>query len=154
MVTTKILLTKEGFQNLKDEYKSLVDVKRTEIAEKIQSAREMGDLSENAAYHTAKEEQAFLEGRVSELEELFRNAEVVEKDNNKTSVGIGSKVKVCIDGGDETFWIVGAYEADPAVGKISHESPIGQALLGKKIGEEINVEAPIGTVKYKIVSIE
>jgi transcription elongation factor GreA len=151
---TKILLTTEGYQKLREEYTDLTDNKRTEIAEKIQSAREMGDLSENAAYHTAKDEQAYIEGRIAELEEIFRNSDVVEKTVNNGMVTIGSQVQVHIEGEEETFWIVGAHEADPGSMKISHESPIGQALIGRSVGEEIEVAAPVGTIKYKILKVE
>ncbi len=150
----RILLTKEGYQKLKDEYQNLVGVKRSEVAEKIQSAREMGDLSENAAYHTAKEEHAYIEGRIAELEDIFRSADVVSGKCKKGEIGIGSKVHVHIEGSDEVFWIVGAHEADPAKGKISHESPIGQSLIGRKVGDEIEVEAPVGKLIYKINKVE
>lgn len=150
----KILLTKEGCGKLKEEYRYLVEERRHEIAEKIQSAREMGDLSENATYQTAKEEQAFVEGRIAELEEIFRNSTVVDSHGGKAEVQIGSKIKVHIEGTEQTFWLVGSGEADPANGRISHESPIGQALIGKKAGDEIEVDAPVGKIIYKILKVE
>lgn len=150
----KILLTKEGCEKLKEEYRVLVEERRHDIAEKIQSAREMGDLSENATYQSAKEEQAFVEGRIAELEELFRNSTVVTSKKIKGEVQIGSKVRVHIEGDEQTFWLVGSGEADPANGKISHESPIGQALLGKKVGDKIEVDAPMGKITYKILKVE
>lgn len=154
VLNKKILLTKGGFEKLKTEYKALVETKRHEIAEKIQAAREMGDLSENAFYQTVKEEQAFIEGRIAELEDIFRNASVVDDKAEKGVVAIGSRVKVHIEGSDETFEIVGAEEADPVNGRISHESPIGQALLGKKAGDEVEFEAPVGKMTYKIKGVE
>ena len=150
----KILLTKEGNNKLKEEYRELTEVRRHEIAEKIQDAREMGDLSENASYQTAKEEQAFIEGRIAELEEIFRNSTVVESNGGNGKVSIGSKVKVHIEGDEQTFWIVGSQEADPGSGKISHESPIGMALIGKEVGDEIEVEAPVGKIIYKVLKVE
>lgn len=148
-----IYLTKEGLENLKAELEELIDVKRPEIALKIKEGRELGDLSENAVYESAKEEQAFIEGRIAELQEIIKNA-VVSKNTEKDKVYVGAKVTVHIEGSEETFHIVGGPEADPLNGKISHESPIGQALLDKKVGDHIDVEAPVGKLTYTILKVE
>src|SRR3990167_4891500 len=142
MVTVSYL-TQEGLGKLKEELKSLVKVKRPELAQRIKSARDMGDISENSEYDAAREEQAFIEGRISELEEIVKNA-VVSSNSVKGIVSVGSKVTVHIDGDKEIFHIVGAPEANPAEKKISHESPLGSALLGKKVGDKFEVEAPVG----------
>lgn len=150
----KVLLTKEGLLKLKEEYRELTDKKRLEVAEKMQDALGMGDLSENAMYSAAKEEQAFVEGRIAELEGIFHQAEVYEPSHEAGIVDIGSKVGVKVAQQDHTFWIVGAHEANPLEHKISHESPIGQALIGKRVGDTVSVQAPIGTVEYSITAIE
>ena len=153
MVTNDILyITKDGLKKLKGELKELVDVKRPEIAHQIQSAREMGDISENAAYDEAKREQAFIEGRITELEDIIKNSKVAE---GKTSevVLVGSQVTLHVDGDEVVFHIVGAPEANPVDKKISHESPLGKALLGKKVGDKVEVEAPIGNITYTILKI-
>ena len=152
MVTVSYL-TQEGLGKLKEELKSLVKVKRPELAQRIKSARDMGDISENSEYDAAREEQAFIEGRISELEEIVKNA-VVSSNSVKGIVSVGSKVTVHIDGDKEIFHIVGAPEANPAEKKISHESPLGSALLGKKVGDKFEVEAPVGKLNYTILKIE
>lgn len=151
-MTDIIYLTKEGLGELKTELKELIDVKRTEVAQRIKNARDMGDLSENAEYHSAKEEQAFVEGRISELEVIIKNSKV-EKVVSKDAIAVGSKVTVIIDGSEEVFHVVGAPEANPAKGKISHESPLGAQLMGKKVGEKFEVEAPVGMLTYSILKI-
>lgn len=145
-------LTREGYEELKTEYENLVQTRRPEVVEKISTARDQGDLSENAAYQTAREEQAFVEGRILELHDILKRAEIVDGSNG-SDVGIGSKVKVKIDGGEEEFHIVGAPEANPAVGKISHQSPLGQSLLGKKVGDQIKVDVPVGILTYTVLKI-
>ncbi len=147
-----LYITKEGMQNLKDELKELVEVRRPHIAQEIQSAREMGDISENAAYDEAKREQSFIEGRVSELEDIIKKSKVADKIVSDEIV-VGSKVTLHIDGAEEIYHIVGAPEANPLEKKISHESPLGKALLGKKTGDKIEVEAPIGNLTYTILKI-
>ncbi|HSX39956.1 MAG TPA: transcription elongation factor GreA [Candidatus Saccharimonadales bacterium] len=148
-------VTKDGLEKLKKELKELIDIKRPEIAQRIKVARENGDISENAEYDAARQEQAFVEGRISELEEIVKTAKVSDvKTAKKDEVYVGSKVTVHIDGDKEIFYIVGAPEANPMQKKISHESPLGAALLGKKVGEIIEVEVPVGRLKYKILSIE
>ena len=150
-----LVLTKEGLEKLKNEFTNLVDIKRPEIAKRIQDAREMGDISENSEYDAAKQEQAFIEGRISEIEEILKNATVTNGNkSHKESVDVGAKVTVHINSQDDTFYIVGAPEADPMSNKISHESPLGSALMGKKVGEKIEVEAPVGKLIYTIIKIE
>lgn len=153
MNTDVLYLTKEGLAELKEELEGLVNVKRPQVAKRIKDAREMGDISENAEYDSARQEQAFVEGRIAELEEIIKNAKVSEK-NSDGEVIVGAMVTVHIDGDEETFHIVGAPEADPIKKKISHESPLGAALLGKKVGDKIEVEAPIGSLTYTILKIE
>lgn len=147
-----LYITKEGMENLKEELKELVDVKRPQIAQEIQSAREMGDISENAAYDEAKREQSFIEGRISELEDVIKKSKVADKVIGDEIV-VGSKVTLHIEGDEEEFHIVGAPEANPVERKISHESPLGKALLGKKAGDKIEVEAPIGKLTYTVLKI-
>jgi len=113
----------------------------------------LGDLTENAEYDAAREEQATVEGRIAELEELMKRAEVVKNNRCPVQIDVGCRVRVHLEGRDEEFQIVGAPEADPTAGKISHESPLGQALLGKKVGDKIEVEAPVGKLIYKILDI-
>lgn len=149
---TSLYLTKEGLEKLKAELTELKEVKRPQNISVIKEAREMGDISENAMYDAAREEQAFIEGRIAELEEILRTAVVTEA-SEKGTIGIGSTVTVHIDGGEETFHIVGAPEADPMNKKISHESPLGTSMIGKKIGEKVEMETPAGKVTYTILNI-
>lgn len=148
----KIFLTKEGLEELKIELKELVDEKRKEVAKRIKEARDMGDLSENAEYQSAKEEQGLIEGRITELEDIIKRA-VVAEGNSNGEVTVGNKVTIHIDGDKETFHLVGAPEANPKEGKISHESPLGSMLMGKKEGDTFEVEAPVGKLTYKIIKI-
>lgn len=149
----KVFLTKEGYENLRKEYDTLVSVKRKEIAERLEAARAMGDISENAAYDVAREDQGFVEGRIAELEGLLKDVEIVENHGTNT-VSVGSKVTVHIEGEEMELHIVGPAEADPSNGRISHESPLGQALIGKKVGEKVPVEAPAGRIVYHILGIK
>lgn len=152
---TKIILTKTGLENLKKELQGLKTVKRKEIAERIKKALEQGDLAENAEYAQAKEEQAFLEGRIAEIENKIKHAEIIEE--HKTSslkVELGSTIRVKYNGEERTYTIVGSSEADPDHGRISNESPIGQAFFGKKTGDVVEVQAPGGVVKYKILEVK
>ena len=146
-------LTKEGLEKLKSELKHLKTVKRKEISLRIQEAKELGDLSENAECAEAKTEQAFIEGRIIEIENTLKNAVVITEDKSKSEVRVGSSFKVKTDSAEMTFTIVGSNEANPSVGLISNESPLGQALLGHKIGDTVEVIAPAGVVKYKIIEI-
>ncbi len=149
----QVYLTAKGLLALGQELKELKEVKRREVAEKIQRAREYGDLSENSEYDAAREEQAMTEGRIVELENILKNVEVIETVEDRGLVAIGSKVKVQIDGKAEEFIIVGKVEADPAKKRISNESPVGAALLGAKKGDIVQVTTPAASFKCKILSI-
>lgn len=154
-MTEPAYLTPEGLNKIKEELKELTGPRRMELAARLRSAIQMGDLSENADYHKAKEDQAFLEGRILELEYLVRNAVIIEKSKKQDRVDVGSHIT--IQEGNypaETYHLVGPKEADPRNGKISHESPIGRALMDHKVGDEIEVETPAGKVKFKIMRIE
>lgn len=151
----KKYLTKEGLDKIRKELEILKTVRRKEISGKIEDALKLGDLSENAEYHEAKDEQGMNEARIRELEEVLNNAEVIkEEEGAKKCVSVGCTIEVKIDGSNRKYTIVGPSEADPGQGLISNESPIGQAFLGRKIGETVTVDAPAGTIKYKIISIE
>jgi transcription elongation factor GreA len=152
MTDKSMYITKDGLDNLKAELHDLVTVKRTEVLEEIKKARSFGDLSENALYDQARAQQANLEGRIQELEQIIEQAKVIElKDDG--SVQLGSKVMVHVEGDQEEFMIVGEPEADPTNAKISSTSPLGQALIGKKIGDEVQVEAPVGAITYRILKV-
>lgn len=147
-------LTPEGEKKLRAELAELTGPKREELAGRLRSAIQMGDLSENADYHKAKEDQAFLEGRIQEIEAILRMATIVEKKQSGV-VEVGARVTIQEEDYDpETFYLVGATEADPRNGKISNESPFGKALLGHKVGDEVEAETPGGKVKLKILKIE
>ena len=149
-------LTKEGFQKLQDELEYLRGVKRQEVANRLHEAMEGGELIENAEYEAAKNEQAFVEGRIQELDALLASAKIIEGNGKKKSDGVQLGSKVTIKEGNfepETFIIVGMAEANPREGKISNESPIGKAILGRKIGESVKVETPGGTYTVKILKI-
>lgn len=151
-----IFLTKDGVEKLKNELKQLIEVDRRDIIAKIKEAREYGDLSENAEYDAAVNQQSMIEGRIEELEAMLKKAKIIDmkKDGKASTVKIGCEVEVQIDGDKETFCLVGSAESDPAKGMISVESPLGKALLGCKVGDIAEVEIPDGeTIKYKIVSI-
>lgn len=145
------LLTQEGSDKLKAELETL-KAKRSGITEKISLARDLGDLSENAEYHEARDQQGFNEGRILEIETLLRDAKIVEKVSSSL-VGIGSRIKVKSIDREMEYTIVGATEADPTQGKISCESPLGVSFLGKKLNDEVEVEIPNGRIKYTIISI-
>lgn len=146
-------LTADGLERLQAELRQLTTVRRREIADKIEHAKELGDLSENAEYHEAKDEQAFIEGRILELEAIVNNAHVVAAPTQSTRVSIGSSVRVTFDGNEKQFSIVGASESDPLHGRISNESPIGRALIGRTVGEEIDVQTPKGTKRATVLAI-
>ncbi|HSF80582.1 MAG TPA: transcription elongation factor GreA [Anaerolineales bacterium] len=152
----QVYLTAEGAARMKIELEELVGPGRTELAQRLRAAIQQGDLSENADYHKAKEDQAFLEGRIQELEYLLKNATIIAGDNgNKDTIDIGARVTVQEQDFDpETYHLVGAKEADPRNGRISNESPIGQALLGHRVGDMINVQTPGGTITLSILKIE
>jgi transcription elongation factor GreA len=147
-----IYITKDGLEKLKQELKVLREEKMPEVSKRIQIARDNGDISENAEYDASKHEQALLEGKVKELEDIIKNAKISE--GVKGEISVGSKVKVHVEGEEMQLHIVGAMEANPTERKISHNSPIGSALVGKKIGDKVEVEAPIGKIVYTIISIE
>lgn len=153
MAEEKVYLTQEGLQKLQEELDQLTGIRRKEVAEKLQKARELGDISENAAYDAARDEQAFVEGRIEELEDVLKRVEVVEEEKAGV-VSVGSHVRVHLDGNEQEFKIVGALEADPTDGKISHESPLGQALLGKKVGDKVEINAPAGKLTYHVLEIK
>ena len=149
-----VLLTEEGLKKLKDELKVLKEDRRHEVIERIQEAVSHGDLSEIADYAQAKEEQAFIEGRIQELEDMVKNAQIIEHKSDHNLVSIGSTVSIRMNGKDLKYTIVGANEANPASGKISNESLVGRALLGAKRGDKIPVETPAGKTEYEIINIE
>lgn len=148
----KIYLTKEGLEELKKEYEELTKVKRPEVLTRVTDARNQGDLSENAEYVAAREELSFIDGRIDEIEELLKQVTLIEAAQG-SGVGLGSKVTLKVNGKEEIFMVVGEWEADPAARKISHESPLGKALLGKQKGDQVEVEAPAGKVMYTVVSV-
>ena len=153
----ELLLTQEGYDKIVAEHDELVSVKRAEVAERIKEAISYGDISENAEYDSAKNEQAELEERIHELEEMLRKAKIVSEEEmkgDKVNIGLKVTVKDTDTGEKEVFSIVGATESDPFSGKISTESPVGKALIGKKKGETVAIEIPDGIVNYKIMKIE
>lgn len=152
----KIFVTREGLEELKREYEELTKVKRPEVIERVSAARAMGDLSENSEYTAAKESLELIDGRIDELSEILKNVEIIEdktSSSGKRAVQLGSKVTVSIGSKKELFTVVGEWEADPHEKKISHESPLGKALIGKSVGEKVEVKAPAGIINYTIVSI-
>src|SRR6266508_6850506 len=147
-------LTAEGAEKLKAELEELKGPRREELSQRLRSAIQMGDLSENADYHKAKEDQGFLEGRIQEIEAVLRTAVIIEK-KYSDMVTVGSTVTVQeADFDPETYYMVGAKEADPRNGKISNESPIGKALLDHRVGDVVEAETPGGKLKFKILKIE
>ncbi|KYD11167.1 MAG: transcription elongation factor GreA [Caldibacillus debilis] len=148
-------MTKEGREKLLQELEYLKTVKRKEVVERIKVARSYGDLSENSEYDSAKEEQAFVEGRISLLEKMLRNAVIIEEDDSDV-VTLGKSITFVElpDGEEETYTIVGSAEADPFEGKISNDSPIAKSLLGKRVGDEVVVQTPGGEMNVKIIAIK
>ena len=147
-------LTQSGIDKLSHELHTLTTVHRPELAARLRAAIQMGDLSENADYITAKEEQAFLEGRILELQEMLSSAVIINTQSNKEEVSIGATVTIVEgDNSPEKYTLVGPAEADPIRGRISHESPLGKALLGKRIGESTTAHTPAGDLSYKIIDI-
>lgn len=149
----KYLLTQEGLIKLNEELKHLVNDKRKEVIERIREAVAHGDLSENADYAQAREEQSFIEGRIEEIEDMIKNAEIISTSQKHNSVSIGSTIKVKVDSEEKEYTIVGTNEANPMAGKISNESLVGRALLGKRVGDKAVVQTPAGDKEYEIVSI-
>lgn len=157
MAEKKNIMTYAGLKKLEDELQDLKVVKRQEVAEKIREAREQGDLSENAEYDAAKDEQRDIEARIEELEKILKNAEVIdEEDVARDVVSVGSRVKILdVEFNDEMeYSIVGSTEANSLKGFISNESPLGAALIGKKKGDMAEVESPAGPIQYKIIDIQ
>lgn len=146
-------LTQAGVTELEAEVRELI-AQRGPIAERIKTAREFGDLSENAEYSSARQEQERVEGRISEIENILQNVEIIKKPKGDNKVQLGSNVTlVGVDGKTKQFQVVGTVEADPLNGKISDESPIGKALLGKKLGEEVEIKTPVETAAYTVTQI-
>jgi len=151
----RILLTQEGLTELKVEFDELKNVKRPKAVKRLADAKAEGDLKENSEYSAAVEDLSFIDGRISELEEILKHAKVAKAPSKGHKlIEIGSKVLVHADGKEHTFNIVGEWEADPREKKISHSSPLGKALVGKRKGDEVEVDAPAGKVKYKILDIK
>jgi len=148
----KQFVTAEGLAKLQAELHHLKTVKRKELAERIQDAKELGDLSENAEYQEAKNEQSFVEGRVAEIENTLKNVEIIAPSNSGT-VQVGSTIVVEFHGKKQTFTIVGSNEADPGGGRVSNESPVGRAFLGRKVGDTATVKTPSGPSEAKILEL-
>ncbi|MFI5240524.1 MAG: transcription elongation factor GreA [Candidatus Saccharimonadia bacterium] len=146
-------LTTEGVGKLKEELNDLVHNKRVQIAARLKEAKEYGDLSENIQWDDAKDQQAFIEGRISEIENILKHASLIEQKKGGV-VSLGSTVHLELEDGVQRYIIVGSTEANPEEGRISNESPIGKALIGRKPGEEVEVIVPSGTLKYKITKVE
>jgi transcription elongation factor GreA len=149
-------MTQAGKEKLEQELENLKSVRRKEVVERIKIARSFGDLSENSEYDSAKEEQAFVEGRITLLEQMVRNAKIIQEDKHTDAVGLGKTVtfKELPNGEEETYTIVGSAEADPFEGNISNESPMGSSLMGKRVGDEVAIQTPGGEMNVKIVSIK
>lgn len=152
----KIYLTEEGLAQLKREYEELTKVKRPEILSRVSDARNLGDLAENAEYAAAREELSFIDGRIDEIEELLKQVVLIQEEKGRAQkkiIDLGSTVVLDIGGKKEIFTLVGEWEADPHAKKISHKSPLGKALLGRKVKEKVEVEAPAGKIFYSIIDI-
>ncbi|OGF27972.1 transcription elongation factor GreA [Candidatus Falkowbacteria bacterium RIFOXYB2_FULL_47_14] len=147
------IISQEGYDKLKQELDNLINVKRREIADRIQKAKDMGDLSENAEYSEAKDAQAFNEGRIAELSQVIKNLTIVESDHNKENIGMGSRVTLRQGNKEINYTIVSFNEADPLEGKISNESPLGKELIDRKKGDKIRVITPRGEIEYEILKI-
>ena len=156
MSEKEIILTPDGLQKLERELEELKTVRRREVAARIKQAIEFGDISENSEYDDAKNEQAFIEGRIATLEKMLRNARVIDEesvDTNAVTVGAKVRLKDLERGEVFEYTLVGSAEADPASARISNESPVGKAIMGQRVGAIVEVNAPMGTLKYEIVSI-
>jgi transcription elongation factor GreA len=152
-MSKKYLLTHEGLTKLNEELKYLINEKRKEVIERIREAAAHGDLSENADYAQAREEQSFIEGRIQEIEDMIKNAEIITASTQTSSVSIGSTVTVKVNDEERTYTIVGSNEANPLEGKISNESLVGRSLLGKKLGDKVTVQTPAGAMEYEVAEI-
>lgn len=155
----EVFLTKEGLEKLQAEMQHLKTVRRKEVAARIKEAREYGDIVENSEYDDAKNEQAFVEGRIKDLEQLLRNARIIEEDdgsaaeNHEVKIGCTVEIKDVESGEEFVYTLVGSAEADPSENKISNESPVGRAIIGRKAGEKVEVEVPAGIMEYEIMNI-
>lgn len=155
MTNSGIYLTQEGLADLKKEFEELTKVRRPEVVNRVSTARELGDLSENAEYQAARDELSFIDGRVEELEDILKKVQVIkDKPTASSIIELGSKVTLEHKGKKEDYMVVGEWEADPIEKKISHASPLGKSLLGKKAGESIEVVAPAGKILYTVISIK
>jgi transcription elongation factor GreA len=154
MRDSQVYVTTEGLTKLQEEYRDLVKNKRKEVASRIASARALGESDDvNAEYEAAREEQSFVEGRILELEEILKKAKIIDHRTGSKVVEVGSTVTVEINRQDATYTIVGTVESEPELGRISHESPVGKALVGLKVGDEVEVSTPTATIKYRIKKI-
>jgi transcription elongation factor GreA len=153
MKNTNTQITKKGLEVLKTELQILVEKKRPNLVIRLSEARAAGDLAENSDYHNAKEELEFLDGRIAELDDVIENSTIINGDDVRGTVSVGNAVKVKVNGITQEFHIVGEWEADPVAKKISHTSPLGQALVGKKKGAKVEVEAPAGKIVYEIIEV-
>lgn len=153
-MSKKYLLTQEGLEKLNDELKVLINEKRKEVIERIREAAAHGDLSENADYAQAREEQSFIEGRIQEIEDMIKNAEIINTSAHRSAVTVGTTVKLKAGDTEKRYTIVGSNEANPKEGKISNESLVGKQLLGRKVGEKFTVQTPAGDMPYEILSID
>lgn len=156
MAEKEVLLTPEGLQKLEEELEYLKRVRRREVAARIKQALEFGDISENSEYDDAKNEQAFVEGRILQLEKILSSARLVSGNNKTDVITVGSRVRLRdLDSGQEVeYSIVGSAEADPAQFRISNESPVGRALVGQRAGQEVTIQVPAGTLRYKVLAVE
>ena len=157
MSTDRIPVTLDGHAKLLEELEHLVTVRRPEIIRAVATAREEGDLRENAGYDAARNDQGFIEGRIRDVESILKRIDIIDEDAvsaDGSLVTIGATVTITIDGDDETYTIVGAVEANPNEGRISNESPFGKALLGKRVGDSVDIKTPVTTLNAKIVSVE
>lgn len=149
-----VYLTKDGLEELKNELHDLVGKKRPSLIKRVAKARDFGDLSENTEYANSREELSFVEGRIEELEDIIARAKVIQDDNGAHKmIKLGSKITVKVNGESHVYMVVGEWEADPMEKKISHDSPLGKALLGKKEGETVEVDAPAGKISYMVSKI-
>jgi len=155
MTNQETFLTPEGLQKLEDELQHLTTVRRVEVAAAIHEAKMDGDVSENAGYEEAKRQQAFVEGRIMTIEAMLKNAVIIESNGPSDTVILGSRVTIREENWDpETYTIVGSAEADPGAGRISNESPMGSALIGHRIGDQVSFETPVGSAAVEILSID
>jgi len=153
MCQDAFVVTKEGRQRFQEEYESLKG-KRAVVAQKVSDAREKGDLSENAAYKAAREEQSFIERRIAELEEILKRVKTIEHEGRCDRVGIGCRVRLRLKDREQEFKIVGALEADPTAGRISFQSPLGEELIGKRVGDTVEISAPAGKIICTVEEID